>query len=187
MLIFKLKKLDDLSPENLMVKIILLGNGSVGKTSLANRFAKNTFRSQYQPTLGVNLLVKMLAYKDQYVKVIIFDTAGQEFISSLRKQHYAGANGAIVVFDITSRQTFEDLDKWVQEIQEEVGDLKTVIVGNKVDLEYEREISTNEGLTYAQSMKSEYLESSAKDNIQVSDIYQTIIEDAVDKILQTLS
>lgn len=173
----------EMTTEELMVKIILLGNGSVGKTSLASRFAKNTFKSQYQPTLGVNLLVKFISYQGQYIKLLIFDTAGQEFMSSLRKQHYAGANGVIIVFDITSRQSFDGLHQWIREIQEEVGSIKTVIVGNKVDLEYDREILYNEGLSYSQTVRSEYFESSAKENIRVADIFQPFIEDAVKKLL----
>ncbi|MFV2015677.1 MAG: Rab family GTPase [Candidatus Heimdallarchaeota archaeon] len=168
-----------MATEELMIKIILLGNGSVGKTSLATRFAKNTFKSEYQPSIGVNLLVKMVAYRDEFIKVLVFDTAGQEFMSSLRKQHYAGATGAVIVFDITSRQSFDDLQQWVNEIREEVGNLKTVIVGNKVDLEDERVIPTDEALSYTQSVSAEYLESSAKEDIRVSDIFQSFIEAVV--------
>ena len=130
-----------MATEELMIKLILLGNGSVGKTSLATRFAKNTFKLEYQPSIGVNLLVKIVAYQDQFIKVLVFDTAGQEFMSSLRKQHYVGANGAVIVFDLSSRVTFNNLVRWVDEVREEVGDLKTIIVGNKVDLEDERVIS----------------------------------------------
>ncbi|OLS24703.1 MAG: Transforming protein p29 precursor [Candidatus Heimdallarchaeota archaeon LC_2] len=168
-----------MASETLMIKIILLGDGRVGKTSLANRFAKNIFRSDYQPTIGINFLIKQAVYQDQAVKILIFDTAGQEFLSSLRKQHYAAANGVVIVYDITNKQTFDDLDKWVNEIQEEVGDVKTVFVGNKVDLEDKRVVSAEEGKFYAQSVKSEYLESSAKDDIQVTDIFQSFIDDAI--------
>lgn len=165
--------------EELMVKIIVLGNGSVGKTSLATRFAKNTFKSEYQPSIGVNLMVKMVAYQDQFVKVLVFDTAGQEFMSSLRKQHYTGANGAVIVFDITSRASFDDLHKWVNEVKDEVGDLKTVFVGNKVDLQDDRVVSFDEAFAYTMSMKGEYLESSAKEDVGVNDIFQSFIEAVV--------
>lgn len=169
----------DVAREELMIKLILLGNGSVGKTSLATRFAKNKFKSEYQPSIGVNLLVKMVAYQDQFIKVLVFDTAGQEFMSSLRKQHYVGANGTVIVFDITSRQTFENLQRWVDEVREEVGELKTFIVGNKVDLEDERVVSYDEAYSYAESVNAEYLESSAKEDIRVNDIFQSFIEEAV--------
>ncbi|MCE7735482.1 MAG: GTP-binding protein [Candidatus Heimdallarchaeota archaeon] len=168
-----------MATEELMIKLILLGNGSVGKTSLATRFAKNTFKSEYQPSIGVNLLVKMVAYQDQFIKVLVFDTAGQEFMSSLRKQHYTGANGAVIVFDLSSRVTFDNLVRWVDEVREEVGDLKTIIVGNKIDLEDERVISYDEALSYSKSVNAEYLESSAKEDIRVNDIFQPFIEEAV--------
>lgn len=165
--------------ETLMIKIILLGDGSVGKTSLANRFAKNIFKSDYRPTIGVNFLIKQIVYEHQVIKVLIFDTAGQEFLSSLRKQHYAAANGVVIVFDITNRQSFDDLHLWINEIQDEVGDVKTVIVGNKVDLEGKRVVSTKEAKIYARSVKGEYLESSAKTDRQVNDIFQLFIDDAI--------
>jgi small GTP-binding protein len=170
-----------MTTEELMIKLIVLGNGSVGKTSLATRFAKNTFKSEYQPSIGVNLLVKMVAFRDQFIKVLVFDTAGQEFMSSLRKQHYVGANGTVIVFDITSRATFDNLQRWVDEVREEVGGLKTIIVGNKVDLEDERVVSYDEAVSYAQSVKAEYLESSAKEDIRVNDIFQSFIEEAINQ------
>lgn len=165
--------------DTLMIKLILLGDGRVGKTSLANRYAKNIFKSDYQPTIGVNFLIKQIVYNNQPVKVLIFDTAGQEFLSSLRKQHYAAANGVVIVYDITNQQTFDDLHLWVNEIQEEVGDVKTIIVGNKVDLEDKRVISAEEGKLYAQSVRSSYMESSAKGDILVNDIFQSFIDDAI--------
>ncbi|MHA2276102.1 MAG: Rab family GTPase [Candidatus Kariarchaeaceae archaeon] len=156
---------------DLQIKVLLLGNGMVGKTSLATRFAHNTFKSSYQPSIGVDFLIKILDFEGRKVKVLIFDTAGQEFLSTLRRQHYGGASGAAIVFDLTSRKSFEDLTNWVQELREEVPDVKIVFVGNKTDLIEERVISADEAKTYAKKMNGEYLESSAKLDYHVTDIF----------------
>ena len=167
--------------DEIKIKVILLGNGSVGKTSLANRFARDKFSETYKPSLGVDFMVKRIEYKGRKVKVLVFDTAGQEFISSLRKRYYAGAAGAVIVFDLTSRKSFEDLSRWVDEVRNEVGDINTVFAGNKTDLENERDISTEEGQTYADKMNGQYLETSAKLGHHVHDIFIPFIESYIEK------
>ncbi len=162
--------------DEIKIKVILLGNGSVGKTSLANRFARDKFTETYKPSLGVDFMVKRIEYKGRKVKVLVFDTAGQEFISSLRKRYYAGAAGAVIVFDLTSRKSFEDLSRWVEEVRNEVGDIKTVFAGNKTDLTDLRDISTEEGQNYAKEMNGAYLETSAKMGHYVNDIFVPFID-----------
>lgn len=153
----------------------------MGKTSLATRFAKNTFSENYQPSIGVDFMMKFVEHEGKMVKVLIFDTAGQEFISALRRQHYAGASGVAVVFDLTSRKSFEDLDHWIEEVYDEIGEVKTIFVGNKTDLVDERVISSEEGKSYAERKGGTYLESSAKLDKQVSDIFMPFVDDAISK------
>ena len=165
--------------QEMKIKIILLGNGSVGKTSLANRFTRDKFSNTYKPSLGVDFMVKRMEHKGRNVKILVFDTAGQEFISSLRKRYYMGASGAVIVFDITSRRSFADLGRWVDEVRGEVGNIHTIFVGNKTDLSEDREIKTEEGKDYAEKMDGEYIESSAKFGDQVQDIFIPFIEAAL--------
>lgn len=162
--------------DEIKIKVILLGNGSVGKTSLAKRFTIDKFSETYKPSLGVDFMVKRIEYKGRHVKVLVFDTAGQEFISSLRKRYYAGAAGAVIVYDLTSRKSFDDLSRWVEEVRNEVGDIKTVFAGNKTDLTDERDITTEEGQNYAKQMNGEYLETSAKMGHHVHDIFVPFIK-----------
>jgi len=165
--------------DELKIKVILLGNGSVGKTSLANRFTRDKFASTYKPSLGVDFMVRRMEYEGRNVKILVFDTAGQEFISSLRKRYYAGASGAVIVYDITSRRSFEDLSRWVEEVRGEVGNIHTIFVGNKIDLSEDREINTEEAKNYADKMDGEYIESSAKLGDKVIDIFIPFIEVAL--------
>lgn len=161
--------------EERKVKVILLGNGSVGKTSIANRYTHDKFSSTYKPSLGVDFMVKRVEVDGQKYKVMVFDTAGQEFISSLRKRYYTGATGAVVVFDTTSKQSFEDLDKWLVELRGEVGEIDTIIVGNKIDLTETRQISREEGEKYASDQNATYMESSALLGEGIRDIFLPFI------------
>ncbi len=161
------------------IKIILLGNGGVGKTSIARRYTENTFVSTYRPSLGVDFMVKRLIYKDYRIKLMVFDTAGQEFIASLRQRYYFAASGAVIVYDITSRKSFELVEKWVTELKREAGEIKTMLVGNKLDLKRQRTVSYEEGLAYANKINADYFEVSARDGEFVEDIFFPFIEKAV--------
>jgi len=165
--------------DELKVKVILLGNGAVGKTSIANRYTHDKFSSTYKPSLGVDFMVKRVEVDSKKIKLMVFDTAGQEFISTLRKRYYSGASGAVIVFDVTRRKTFEDLERWLKEVDQEVGKIQTIFVGNKIDLDEARAISTKEAEEFAALHSAEYMESSALLGEGVRDIFQPFITKAV--------
>ncbi len=118
-------------------KIITLGSPAVGKTSLIRRFADNKFLEDYKTTLGVDITTKNIILKKEiYVTLLCVDPGGQDFFGKLRPVYYRGARGAVILFDLTRRSTFEDLHHWKAEFQSEVGeDIPLSIVGNKSDLE----------------------------------------------------
>jgi small GTP-binding protein len=161
------------------VKIILLGNGGAGKTSIAQRYTANRFTSTYRPSLGVDFMVKRLIHKDYRVKVMVFDTAGQEFISTLRQRYYFAASGAVIVFDITSRKSFEMCGKWYEELTREAGAIKTMLVANKLDLKRQRVVTPEEGMEYAKTINATYLEASALTGETVNKIFLPFVEIAV--------
>ena len=162
------------------VKIILLGNGGAGKTSIATRYTENRFSANYRPSLGVDFMVKRLIHKDYRIKVMVFDTAGQEFISTLRQRYYFAASGAVIVFDITSRKSFEMVNKWYSELTKEAGAIKTMLVANKLDLKRSRMVSSEEGIEFAKTINADYYEVSALTGEAVDAIFQPFIENAVD-------
>lgn len=167
--------------DELKVKVILLGNGAVGKTSIANRYTHDKFSSTYKPSLGVDFMVKRVEIEGMKIKLMVFDTAGQEFISTLRKRYYSGASGAVIVFDVTRQKTFDDLERWVQEVRTEVGDIQTVFVGNKIDLEMSRVIGHEQALSAADKYGAEYIESSALLGDGIRDIFEPFILRTVEK------
>ena len=166
--------------ENPSLKIVILGNICVGKTCILNRFADNSFGDQYQPTIGLDYRVKqMLLSNKKTVKIQIWDTSGEERFLSLTKNFFKGANGALIVYDITNRKSFEDVERWVESIKENI-DVKTlsiVIAANKVDMEKERVVSKEEGEKIASNEKFKFYETSAKSAVNINDIFQHMTEE----------
>ena len=107
-----------MTASNYIIKIVLLGEANVGKTSIVHRFVENKFRGNYKATLGVNLLKKEVDLCDDgIVSAQIWDLGGQENFKSLRKLYLEGSNGALIIFDLTSKKTFEKLNEWIQDFR----------------------------------------------------------------------
>ncbi len=116
----------------LSAKVLLLGSGAVGKTSLVRQFVESRFSDDYITTIGVNVKKKVL--EDIDLKLIIWDLYGQKLSKRLHSTNYSGAKGALVVFDLTRRSTFDELDMWIDDLFDEVGEVPVVVLGNKVDI-----------------------------------------------------
>lgn len=174
--------------DELLMKFNSVGSYRVGKTSLIRRYAENQFSSDYLPTLGVDITVKRLNidYKDSNfnVRVVLMDTAGQEQFGKLRNTYFQGAAGCIAVYDVTRRESFDDLNRWIADFQGIAGkDSQIVIIGNKIDLKELRTVSTNEGRNYAFSNGYPFFECSAKlgDDL-ITEIYTRLIHMNLDRI-----
>jgi small GTP-binding protein len=158
-----------------IIKILNIGDYSVGKTSLALRYTQNRFSSSYLPTLGVDFHSKNIQFdEDTTLRIVLFDTVGQEKLVSLRKRYYTGAHGAVVVFDVTRKETYEHIENWIKEVRERCPDVPIIIVGNKTDLEDERVVSYDEVIKKWGEEGYTILESSAKLGEGVEDIYTII-------------
>ena len=143
--------------------MVLLGEANVGKTSLVYRFIENKFRENYKSTLGVNLLKKDMEI-DEYggVSAQIWDLGGQESFKSLRQLYLEGANGALLVYDMTSKKSFEKLDEWVQSFREARDDAPIILIGNKSDLKKQIKITESESGKYADDNNMILIITSAK-------------------------
>lgn len=170
-----------------VLKIVLLGEGNVGKTSLVYRYIENRFSQDFKSTLGVNLLKKKVALEDEFAgksaSVQIWDLGGQSAYRKLRKLYLEGSQGALVVFDVTSKQSFDALEDWIQSLIEIRGnDVPMIIIGNKIDLDAERVITDEETLEYAKKYSTEVVFTSAATGEKVEDSFRDLIMSIVRKI-----
>ena len=154
-----------------MFKTISVGSGGVGKTSLIKRFTEGTFLGTYTPTLGVDFATKEVQLGDLTIKLVLFDTGGQELFGRLRPYYYRGAHGAIICYDITAKGTFEALDGWLGEVSRHVGTIPRLLVGTKADLVAHREVPRAHADAYAQEKHLTYIETSAKTGLGVDQMF----------------
>ncbi|MHA1629932.1 MAG: GTP-binding protein [Candidatus Heimdallarchaeota archaeon] len=175
-----------------MFKTIVIGDGAVGKTAITYRYAEDKFQENYKMTIGVDFTIKHEVVKDKRIKCQIWDTGGQEKFSRIRPLYYRGALGGLVVFDVTNRESFEHLDKWFTEIVANCKKIPLIIVGNKIDLEEQRAIKTEEGKAYAKKKTKElgvkipYLETSAKTGETIKKVFRELITMMVQEADETI-
>ncbi|EJW88503.1 Rab21 protein [Wuchereria bancrofti] len=165
-------------------KIVLLGEGAVGKTSLMLRYVENKFSPQHVSTLQASFLSKKLHVDGQAVVLNIWDTAGQEKFHALGPIYYRDSHGALLIYDVTDTNSFEKapVKMWVKELKRMLGDdVYLVIIGNKVDLERNRNVDTDEAIGYAKSIGAEHFETSAKDNIGVTQVFDYLVKGLVER------
>ena len=161
-----------------LFKLIVLGSAAVGKTTLVNQFLKKEDVIDYRPTLGISISTQQFhvqGFKDDVIKFLVYDLAGQSFFKRVRHQYYKGANCAFIVYDVTRRETFDEaIDFWLEDAQKKLGNVQFVLIGNKIDLEDKREITKEEGLEKANKLKSFFIETSALKNVNVQDTFKII-------------
>jgi len=162
------------------MKICLLGDANVGKTSLVYRFIENRFSTDFKSTLGVNLLKKKVKINDNDVSVQIWDLGGQEAYKKLRRLYLEGSQGALVVFDKTSHTSFENLDDWVGSFKDSQKDAPIILIGNKIDLKDQITVTEKEAEEYAAKNNMEYISTSAKTGEQVEEAFKSLIKKIID-------
>lgn len=158
-------------------KIVFLGEQGVGKTSLITRFMYDTFDDNYQATIGIDFLSKTMYLDDKTIRLQLWDTAGQERFRSLIPSYIRDSRAAIVVYDITKRDSFEHIDKWIEDVNNERGKESVIlcVVGNKTDLGEDRQVSTEEGKTKAELLgASIFMETSTKAGHNVKNLFKKI-------------
>lgn len=169
------------------LKLLLIGNSNVGKSSLLLRFTDDTFLPQEEvsATIGVDFKVSMMDVNDKTYKLTIWDTAGQERFRTLTSSYYRGAQGVILVYDVSNRETFDALNNWWNEVNTYCPspDVVKMIVGNKVDKESSRVVSYEEGLNFARKLQTLFVECSAKTKVGVKQAFEELVE----KIIETPS
>ena len=167
---------------DILFKIILVGDTSVGKTNIINKYIKNEFREDFYATIGVEFSHKKFVVENRKIKAQIWDTAGQERYKAITRAYYKGAKGAFIVYDITRKETFDDVDKWRNELISSCNqEITVMLIGNKCDLEDQREISKEQGEEKAKSFGFSFLETSALSGENLEKGFQMLIEEIYQK------
>ena len=164
------------SSQEKQYKLLLIGEQAVGKSSLMNRYVDNVFEMNIMGTAGLDLKKKIVEIKGEKIKIFIFDTAGQERFRSIAKNQYKKADGIIVIYDVTDRKSFENVNRWLDSIKAEIeGGTESLLIGNKIDLVSERVVSHKEGEDIAKSKNIPFIETSAKESLNVKDAFLKVI------------
>ena len=158
-------------------KILILGESEVGKTSLLLKYVDHTFPEQHIATIGVEYKDKFINRDNYDIRLQIWDTAGQERFHSIAKNIYRNTNGVLYIYDITKRESFANIKGWIKDLQNVDVDIKGIILGNKSDLEENRVIQKEELDDISKKYKMPYLETSAKDNINVNEAFELIVDE----------
>ena len=167
---------------SLIFKMILIGDSGVGKSNILSRYINNSFSETTRSTVGVELSAKVEEINNTKIKIQIWDTAGQERYKSITKTYYKGAKGALIVYDITNKESFKNVDKWINDLKESGDDdVSILIVGNKCDLEASREVTTDEVKKKAELYKMAYCETSALKGENIDNAFRTLIKIVVEK------
>ena len=165
-----------------LYKILLLGDSSVGKTCFLMRYTDNTFQEIHMSTIGLDYKLKNVQLDDgKMVKIQIWDTAGQDRFRSITKNYYKGAHGIILIYDVTSRKTFDNVKNWVAQIKEEVTDkVSIILVGNKIDVVDGRKVQTEEGQKMAKECGLSFFETSAKSGQNIDSTFNELVKKTVE-------
>jgi small GTP-binding protein len=152
-----------------VLKVVVAGDGTVGKTSLVRRFCEGKFEMTRVATIGVDFQTKLVELPERTVKLSIWDMAGQDRFQVIRSGFYRGSRAAALVFDVSAPETFASLERWRQEIVEVVPEQPFLVVGNKIDLE--RKLAADQARAFAQSIQAAYVETSALTGEGVPDLF----------------
>uniref|UniRef100_A0A2P2IIS2 Uncharacterized protein n=1 Tax=Rhizophora mucronata TaxID=61149 RepID=A0A2P2IIS2_RHIMU len=164
--------------EEYLFKIVLIGDSAVGKSNLLSRFARNEFDSNSKATIGVEFQTQGVDIDGKEIKAQIWDTAGQERFRAVTSAYYRGAVGALVVYDITRRTSFDSVKRWLDELSTHCDTaVARMLVGNKCDLENIREISVDEGKSLAEDEGLFFMETSALDSTNVQTAFELVIRE----------
>eukprot|EP00294_Goniomonas_avonlea_P009175 CAMPEP_0114565172 /NCGR_PEP_ID=MMETSP0114-20121206/14152_1 /TAXON_ID=31324 /ORGANISM="Goniomonas sp, Strain m" /LENGTH=216 /DNA_ID=CAMNT_0001751369 /DNA_START=19 /DNA_END=669 /DNA_ORIENTATION=- len=156
-------------------KLVFLGDQSVGKTSIITRFMYDKFDHTYQATIGIDFLSKTMYLEDRTVRLQLWDTAGQERFRSLIPSYIRDSSVAVIVYDITSRASFDNCAKWIEEVRQERGeDVIMALVGNKTDLAEKRQVSIEEGEEKARRHNIMFIETSAQAGMNIKALFRKL-------------
>jgi Ras-related protein Rab-1A len=165
------------------LKLMILGDSSVGKSSILRKYCKNEFLDKYIATIGIDFQIKNVNINNKKIKVQIWDTAGQERFHVLTKSYYNSSDGFIIIYDITNKESFDNISNWIEQITSIVGkNVKCIIFGNKKDLKEKRKVEFDEGKELAEKYNCNFFETSAKEGDNIEEGFLNITTDILSDI-----
>ncbi|XP_061536031.1 RAB3D, member RAS oncogene family, a [Phycodurus eques] len=171
-----------------MFKLLIIGNSSVGKTSFLFRYTDDSFTSAFVSTVGIDFKVKTIYRNDKRIKLQIWDTAGQERYRTITTAYYRGAMGFLLIYDITSQESFVAVQDWGTQIKTYSWDnAQVVLVGNKLDLEEDRQVTTEDAQRLATELGFQFFEASAKECINVKQVFDKLVDVICDKLNESVN
>ena len=173
---------DDLSPS----QVLIVGNGAVGKSSMIQRYCRGTFTKSYKKTIGVDFMEKQLRTHGEDVRLMLWDTAGQEEFDAITKAYYRGAQACVVAFSTTDRDSLMAVRKWRKKVEDECGDIPMVLVQNKIDLITQAHMSSYEVERMAAECRMKLYKTSVKEDLNVDLVFQHLSENYVKKVRNEL-
>lgn len=166
----------------MVFKVVLVGDMNVGKTNIVSRYIRNEFHEDSKNTVGVEFLSKQFRIEGHNIKAQIWDTAGSEKFRSITTQYYKGAKGCLVVYDITDQSSFDNVDKWINEVKVSADKNVTfILIGNKSDLEEIRKVNTEQGEDKAMANEAAFMETSALSGENIEKAFEFMINEIYKK------
>lgn len=167
--------------QDIIYKFVIVGDSGVGKTNINMRFVSNAFIQDVLSTIGVEFFTKNVTLNGKKYKLQLWDTAGQERFRAISRSLYHGARGVFLVYDITDKKTFENLELWLNELRIHIYSSAPIfLIGNKCDLEHMRSVSKNEALEFAKKHNLSFLETSAADKTNIDKIFDLMLNKIIE-------
>ena len=158
-----------------LFKVLLIGDSSVGKTSVLLRYVEDTFNHEFQTTIGVDFKISTFQLNGKIIKLQLWDTAGQDRFKNIVASYYRGAHGIVLAFDITNHASFQNINRWYDEAQNYLQkSVPKLLIGNKLDLSSQRAVRTEDAKELADRLGVEYIETSAKNSQNVKLAFETL-------------
>mmetsp|Transcript_7641 Transcript_7641/g.15209 ORF Transcript_7641/g.15209 Transcript_7641/m.15209 type:complete len:202 (+) Transcript_7641:492-1097(+) len=173
------------NPYDMQIKLLMIGDSGVGKTCLLLRYANDSFSPTFITTIGIDFKIKNVEIDQKRVKLQIWDTAGQERFRTITTSYFRGAQGILLVYDVTDRRSFESIRNWIAQIQQHADvHVNKILVGNKCDMTEEKAVSTAEGQALASEYGIGFFEASAKNDIMVEQSFISIAGAVKDRLIR---